>query len=351
MVSGILIDSTFHENITDTEMSAGSKTTINLPPYEPIPLRAEIDYYGASGVLSDYCGVNLTNKPVENVAWSHGWIPDFYIDTDPRLVTGQSLFDQGQKLLASKVSIEKYLRNCGYSDTHAIGLPVTYLKKRKIDRLKNSLLVMPAHSLDYTTHGSWKFADYVSEIESVSEHFEHIYICIHPSCMKQGYWVKEFQAKGFKIIEGMYVYDKNALLRLQRLMSTFEYITTNSFGSHIAYGAYFGAKVSIYGTYAEFKKEDFETDPFYTLHEHLLEPALELISRPRVEKELSCLFTPPIDASARVDWGRYEVGADDKKSPREIRELFNWSYKNSIAYDCRKWIESLRDKGLFKRKA
>lgn len=330
-----------------------SETDLQLPPYDIIPLRAEIDYYGASSVLSRYCGVDLTDQPLEQIAWSHGWIPDFYIDSDPRLVTGQSLFEKNQTLFASKASIADYLKRCGHANTHAIGLPVTYLKEKKIGRLKNSLLVMPAHSLDYTTHDSWKFAEYVAEIESISKHFEHIYICIHPSCLKQGYWVKEFQAKGFKIIEGMHLYDRNALYRLQQLMGAFEYVTTNSFGSHIAYGAYFGAKVSIFGSYAEFKEEDFEADPFYTLHKDILATSMELISKPRIERELSTFFTSPIEAPLRVDWGRYEVGADDKKSPRDIRRLFNleWGYKKSLAYHYSEWIGSIRASGLFKPKA
>jgi hypothetical protein len=331
-----------------------SQTEINfgLPPNDPIPLRAEIDYYGASSVLSRYCGVDLADKPLEQIAWSHGWIPDFYIDSDPRLVTGQSLFDKNQTLFASKVSIADYLKSSGHANTHAIGLPLTYLKEKRIARLKNSLLVMPAHSLDYTTHDSWKFAEYVAEIESISKHFEHIYICIHPSCFKRGYWVKEFQAKGFEIIEGMHLYDKNALYRLQQLMSTFEYVTTNSFGSHIAYGAYFGAKVSIFGSYAEFKEEDFDSDPFYTLHKDILETSIELISKPRIERELPAFFTTPIEAPVRIEWGRYEVGADDKKSPREIRALFNldWSFKQSLAHQYREWTDSIRASGLFKPK-
>lgn len=334
-------------------MNTQIETISSPPPYELIPLRAEIDYYGASSVLSRYCGVDLTNKPMEQIAWSHGWIPDFYINSDPRIVTGQSLFDKNQTLFTSKASLAAYLKSCGYENTHAIGLPLVYLKEKKIDRVKNSLLVMPAHSLDYTTHDSWKFAEYVAEIEAISKHFEHIHICIHPSCLKHGYWVKEFQAKGFKIVEGINIYDKNALYRLQHLMRTFEYVTTNSFGSHIAYGAYFGAKVSIYGSYAEFKKDDFETDPFYTLHKDILDASIELISKTRVERELSTFFTSPIEAPMRLEWGGYEVGAGDKVKPREIRALFNldWSYTKSLAHHYREWVDCIRSNGLFKPKA
>ncbi len=42
------------------------------------------------------------------------------------------------------------------------------------------------------------------------------------------------------------------LRRLRRLFGRFEFVTTNGFGSHIAYAAAAGAKVSVFGPYAEF---------------------------------------------------------------------------------------------------
>ncbi|MCS7077540.1 MAG: hypothetical protein NZ455_12560, partial [Bacteroidia bacterium] len=250
---------------------------VQLPEKRIISLQGEIDCYGARYVLSGYCGIDLTTKPISNVPWSHGWIPDFWNNIDPLLLTGQYL-DKKQLILTSKSSIENYLRSCGYENVHAIGLPVVYLPKRKIERLKNSLLVMPAHSLDYTTHNHWKFEQYVEEIEKIAHYFEHVYVCVYPSCIKKGYWVRDFQAKGFKVLEGMGANDRNALFRLQYLMNRFEYVTTNAFGSHIAYAAYFGAKVSIYGSYAEFKEEDFRHDPFYSKNPKLLAVALNLTS-------------------------------------------------------------------------
>lgn len=318
---------------------------LQLPSKKLINLRGEIDYYGASYILSEYCGINLLNNPsLGNVAWIHGWLPDFKIDTDPRIVTAQNFQNKKQLILTSKLAAESYLRKNGYSNTYAIGLPVVYLKQRKIERLKNSLLVMPGHSLDYTTHNHWKFDKYVEEIEQISKYFKYIYICVHPSCLKHGYWAPHFQAKGYKIIEGIDLYDRNSLYRLQYLMSTFEYVTTNSFGSHIAYAAYFGAKVSIYGSYAEYLEEDFSNDPFYLVNPDLLPKVLYLTSYQKVKKELNELFVEPQEAIIRQSWGEYEVGLENKKKPSEIKKILQLNFFNSTLIDFNHYINRLRVK-------
>ncbi len=317
---------------------------LQLPSKQLINLRGEIDYYGASYILSKYCGISLINKPsLGNVAWIHGWIPDFWIDTDPRLVTSQNP-NKEQLILTSKLSVENYLRKNGYSNTYAIGLPVVYLKHRKIERLKNSLLVMPGHSLDYTTHNHWKFDNYVDEIEKISKYFKHIYICIHPSCLKHGYWAPHFQAKGYKIIEGIDIWDRNALCRLQYLMSTFEYVTTNSFGSHIAYAAYFGAKISIYGSYAEYREEDYSNDPFYLTNPDLLSKVIYLNSYQKVKQEFNELFVEPQEAIIRKSWGEYEVGLENKKKPSEIKKILQLNFFNSTLLDLNYYVNRLRGK-------
>ncbi|MCS7029372.1 MAG: FkbM family methyltransferase, partial [Bacteroidia bacterium] len=117
---------------------------------------------------------------------------------------------------------------------------------------------------------------------------------------------------------------------LQYLMSRFEYVTTNAFGSHIAYAAYFGAKVSIYGSYAEFKEEDFRHDPFYSKNPKLLAVALNLTSESKVRKELSHLFVLPHKAKILTEWGKYEVGEANKKSVSQLYKILKITFKDRM---------------------
>lgn len=298
----------------------------------------EFDYYGASNILSQYCGIDFTTKPMSEIGWLHGWMPDFWNNIHPLLLTGQSSENKDQNIFTSKRNVQLYLKECGYKNIESTGLPIVYVKEKKIDRIKDSLLVMPIHSLSYTTSNHLQFDEYVAQIEAISKNYKQVNICIHPSCIKLGYWVTEFKAKGFHIIEGANVFDKNAFYRLQMLMSSFEYVTSNAFGSHIPYAAYFGAKPSIYGTYAEYKEEDLLKEPFFVKNPELTKKTLQLYSRDTVFKELGQFFVEPHEAKACKDWANYELGWDNKKTPKEIRELLEWSYTSSFLYESKRNI-------------
>jgi len=170
---------------------------LKLPIKEPIHVGYEIDLYGARYILSRYCGINLLQQPlkrISNVAWIHGWIPEFWNNTSPKMVTGHAMQYKHQLFLTNREDNASYLKSCGYTNVHAVGLPVVYLEKRRIERVRGSLLVMPAHSLDYTTHSHWKFEQYAQEIEKIAKYFKYVYVCVHPSCIKKGYWINEFQS-------------------------------------------------------------------------------------------------------------------------------------------------------------
>ena len=115
---------------------------------------------------------------------------------------------------------------------------------------------MPAHSSEDTT-SEWKFEEYAEEMARIRASFSEVWVCIHPSCWEHGYWVDAFKKRGFPLVQGALYTDRNALERLARLFSSFEYVTTNTMGSHIAYAAYWGAKVSLYGSYADLENANY----------------------------------------------------------------------------------------------
>src|SRR5207248_650108 len=162
------------------------------------------------------------------------------------------------------------------------------------------------------------------EIARIRQHFSEVWICIHPSCWEHGYWVNAFKERGFPLVQGALYTDRNALKRLYQLFSTFDYMTTNATGSHIAYAAYLGAKVSIYGPYAESTKFNHNNVPEFL-------PMVEQWEWARSEKTVRQyypeLFGHPREAKQRIDWGRYEVGFAHKVPPAELRKLFGWTYR------------------------
>lgn len=296
---------------------------LNFPSVHIQKLYGEFDFYGANNVLSKYLNVKFIDKKKYNIAYTHGWKPDYFLNSDPRIIYSHSFLKKNHLIFVARESIKKYLISQGYTNVHSIGMPVVYLPEKKYRRIPNSLLIMPSHSLDYTKHNHWKFKEYVEEIKKIKHHFKEVFICIHPSCIKKNYWVNEFKEAGFNnIITGIDIRDINALFRLKKMMESFEFVTTNGFGSHLAYAAFFGAKISIYGSYNEYKKEDFADDPYFINNPEILEKSLELYSENIVKYNYSELFKEPHMATTNTEWGKYEVGFYDKRNKKNLINLF-----------------------------
>src|SRR5262249_46690967 len=103
-------------------------------------------------------------------------------------------------------------------------------------------------------------------------------------------------------------------------------------GSQIAYAAYFGAKPSVYGPFAEYRAEDYQNDPLYRRNPRLLPIALRSFSEAELRRHRPQLFCHPHEAVADVAWGRFELGEAHKVSPRQMRSLFGWTVSVRVAH-------------------
>lgn len=292
-----------------------------------IPRKNNLEFYGAIYNVASYCGLS---RPFLNqkgkFTWQHGWKPS-YFNINPKIVIGYDELDPKSVHLVARVDQKVFLQEHGYQNVHAVGLPICYVPDVKYERVPNSLLVMPPHSLESMNHNRLNFKEYVSLISDLKDTFSEIVVCVHPICLKKGYWVEDFKSVGIPVIEGADSFDRNALLRLQYLFSRFEFVTTNCFGSHIAYAALFGAKVSFYGNFFERKREDYDYNgvKFYQKNPEIHTTVLDLISENVTKQMLPDFFSHPLKAIERIQWGEKEVGRDQKLSQDELKDLFNWS--------------------------
>jgi FkbM family methyltransferase len=304
---------------------------LRLPEVDWMPPGQRYVAYGATAVAAAYCGFPRAPGPFRGV-WAHGWHPRDLKKFHPTFIVGVRAQPENHYWVARKDQ-EDYLRECGYENVSAIGLPVVYLPASEVRRRPGSLLVMPFHSVDYNTY-AWKFDEYAEAIDAIRPEFTEVVVCLHESCFKRGYWVDAFRNRGFPLVTGANHWDRNALKRIQYLMSRFEYVTTNGFGSQLAYAAYFGAKPSVYGPYSNLRPEDVKHDPLFAYHPELIEPLLQAISEEGLRRICPQFFRHPRDAEANVEWGRLEVGQPNKVSPRELRSLFGWDLKTRT----RRWF-------------
>jgi hypothetical protein len=131
-------------------------------------------------------------------------------------------------------------------------------------------------------------------------------------------------------------------------------VTTNSLGSHVAYAAYSGAKVSLFGSYAAPAYEDFRNDPSYKNYPALLEVYIEGLQEKVIRFYYPELFVSPIKAPVRKDWGAEMIGATNKRTPQEIANLLGWTPTGQLKGYCREGLRLATHPsalfGLFERR-
>ena len=201
---------------------------------------------------------------------------------------------------------EEYLRENGYSHAQAIGLPIVYTEEQPVERIQNSLLIMPAHTSSASgILPNIQNQSYIDALQKIFSSFSLVVACVSPACISNGLWTQLFSDHGIEVIAGANFKDQNGLRRMRALLSTFDYITTNTFGSHLAYGAYFGAKVSIYGPFQNRHADSMYNEPYYREYPHLLTPSIEGGNEPKLREHYPELFVDhPHDALAREGVGR-----------------------------------------------
>ena len=301
----------------------------NLPPFKEIELRGEADYYGISHIIAAQIKRKLPPKSL--ATWTHGWLFPEEIISPSQLIFYDGFFKT--HLVANQSQVES-LKSFGINNAVAVGMPFIYLDKPKVTRKENSLLVMPPHSLPYTEY-QWDQKTYAEEISKLKVDFSIIVACVHSSCVEKGYWVKEFENVGIPCITGASINDRNALLRMQTIFSSFDYMTTNTLGSHIAYASYCGCKVSLFGKYQPFTKEDGKHDPYYIKNPELLDLWVRLTEESYIREQLPHLFVHPTEARPMIDWGSEMLGLQYKKSPTQIAKLLGWFYIDQLKYYCK----------------
>jgi glycosyltransferase involved in cell wall biosynthesis len=181
---------------------------------------------------------------------------------------------------------------------------------------------MPGHTLrGFEFPDRLAFMRYAEEIKSIASFFERVVVCVHPACRHNGLWVPEFSSLGFEIIYGAETHDANALPRMRALFEQFEVITTNGWGSQVAYALAFGAKVSIWGTMPEIGETNFLKDTSWSTNRAALKEAMSVAAKERERVALTRFLVPPQDAVADRSFGEWLIGTDLRISPSAMREV------------------------------
>jgi hypothetical protein len=193
-----------------------------------------------------------------------------------------------------------------------------------VRRVPGSLLVLPPHS--HRNHGPDDplAEEYADVIRSLRDRFDQVWVGVNEDDIANRQWVDSFRRRGIDVFTTTDQADPNTLVRLRQILATFEYVTTNGFGSHIALAAYCGAKISVHGPFAEFPLERMRATHAVKMFPQLLQPAYELCTEQALRRHYPFLFVEPDRAVERREWGAWEVGESCRQPPDELTRLFGW---------------------------
>jgi hypothetical protein len=292
--------------------------------------------YGCRGILAKYCG--FTNIPWQGYLdpqgsnWQHGWHPPAH-NVHPEIIVGtdgkSSEFKQTKRFFVAREDQRIALDSFGYRWVTAIGMPILYVERPILQRIPKSLLVMPSHSLDDTKH-SWDFSQFSQSLSQIIPEYDFVAACIHPACIRKGFWLKEFESLGIPVIEGAVNGDQNALYRMANLLSSFTDVVGNGFGSHLVYANCFGANVFLLPPWPKNTEEDFKSSGFYKNNPDAIRLILQLTAEESVRQSYPFLFTRggPADRS----WGKTQLGSSHVQTPPKIKRLVGWDLLTRIRF-------------------
>lgn len=307
-----------------------------LPPIEKVKISCEADYYGISTIVAKK--LHLPFIPRSPVGWKHGWL-----FADLKYKEQIVSWENGSNYLVPLSKQKKFLKKYNI-EAKAVGLPFVYaedIETQNIKRESGSLLVMPPHSLPYTNH-SLSEEKYVESIAALHNKFDLIVVCIHQSCIEKKLWVDSFAKYNIPYIIGANAEDKNSLIRMYRIFKSFEYMTTNTIGSHIIYGAYCGCKISIFGQYANFSANDYRNDPFYQKFPFLLEHNIKESSEECIQKLYPFLFSHPLQSKIHIEWAKEELGYANKVTFLKLAFYLGWSPLDQLIFYAKKIYNKIK---------
>ena len=302
-------------------------------------MRGKITHaYGANRIACDYCDMEPAGLEIPGY-WMHGWIPAYH-NVDPAFIAlhkkdGQHAgYDYDAQIRDEKERTPQWVSRAdqadflgvhGHRQVKAIGLPITYLPDVNVRRVPGSLLVMPPHS--HKIHGSEDpLAElYASAIADLRSDFEHIWVCLNEDDLAKRQWVESFRRRGIGVFPSVDQSDPHTLLRLKEMLSTFECVTTNGYGSHIAYAAYWGARISVFGPFADFPIDRMARTHAVKMFPRLLDTAYGLCTEAALRKHYPFLFVDPAKATRNQEWGAAEVGHGHRLPPDGLATLFGWT--------------------------
>lgn len=317
-----------------------------LPEIEFFERRwGEIDSYGANWMLARRLGLPRPLETYATINWNHGVCDVAQISERASDLCGIDNYNfpnggRDRRILVENGRSERLLRAAGYPFATAVGLPFIYEEQEHdIPRIPDSVIAFAVHSTPWFSSfdpkvnpidGKSKDLDFPRQVARLREQFDLVAACVGASDVLLGNWIHAYEHNRIPWVTGAWITDRHALRRMQRIFRSFEFVATNSPGSHIFYALACGCKVFWLG-----EESDATWSQIARLDPKLSRAApeeneLQFRARDAKLRQLyPFLFCAPRDAVARPDVGGAVIGEPHRRAPEEIADLLGWRLRRS----------------------
>ena len=189
---------------------------------------------------------------------------------------------------------------------------------------------MPPHSAESEKINRTYF-DYLDYLESLKNYYSSIYVSIF-YLDRQSKLVSEIERRGLMYIDGARPDDAYSLQRMRAIFDSFEYVTSNTMGSHIPYALYCGCKTSLCGPMFSYDETMFYRKNHKIQHnKNYIQDIIYYHSTGYLQKNFNFLFTfTPKDGYISEYYGKKEIGYYNILGNNEIMKILKWDFPNQI---------------------
>ena len=286
--------------------------------------------YGIEQVVKEYCGLKKSKHIIG--IWQHGIYHPEILHYPDQLTSHEIplLIRKRYPFFVANQHNKDFLRANGYLNVHAIGMPIVYAKVQPKVKVRDSLLLLPDHSVEWHPQKEL-FEEYALFVEKIIKNFSTVTLSLH----KHDYTPRNIELfkkyKNLNVVLGASEWDLTSLERSATLFNSHEYACANTLNSGLIYAGFFGCKISIAGPKSHNQQILNAAIPALMDNPELLNKVNYGFEQ--IQKNYNFLRLPNTslkDSKSYVNLCSDLVGFRFKKTPNELMRILGLTHTNLI---------------------
>ena len=298
---------------------------------DQITIRNEVDRYGFSYFLAKKMNLNYPPRSFAN--WQHGWYwGDLEINELDVLFGYPKKNNYNIPTIVADNDIKVALSKKGFTNVVSGGIPFSYIPKTKNERIKDSLIVIMPHSLEYINFSKAdNFSQLIDSITTLSKKFNKVDCLVYFDDYVKKTYQNYFKNLNINLICGARANSSNALNHIREIFDKYEYVVSNCMGSALLYAMFCNCKVSIMEPFFNYSYEFWNSDPYLRNNKKIIELMNFHHSEEFLRKKYNFLFkSDPKLSEKNYTLAKKLIGFSNQLELDEIKILLGWTNYTKI---------------------